>query len=176
MEKDLKAGKEIIKDILIALVLAGIIYLLIEPTIVKETSMQPNFYENDYLIVSKVSYKFSEPKRDDVVVFKSDLLDSKGKKKLLIKRIIGLPGDVITVKDGEVLINGEEEDQSFTRDGYTTGDIENFTVPENSYFCMGDNRVVSLDSRYPEVGAVSKDDLVGKVVFRAYPFNKIKIY
>ena len=96
--------KEWIKDILIAIVIAVVVIQFIKPTIVKESSMEPNFYENDYLFVSKQSYRFSEPKRGDVVVFHSSLVQENGDEKLLIKRVIGLPGETIDISDGKVYI------------------------------------------------------------------------
>lgn len=165
--------KEWIKDIIIAIVIALIVVQFIKPTIVKQSSMEPNFYENDYLFVSKQSYTFSEPKRGDVVVVHSSLLRENGDEKLLIKRVIGLPGDKIDISDGKVYINGEELVEDYTKEGYTTGDVDGLVVPENKVFCMGDNRRVSIDSRAPEVGCIDMDEVVGKVFLRLYPFNKI---
>ena len=165
--------KEWIKDIIIAVVIALVVVQFIKPTIVKQSSMEPNFYENDYLFVSKQSYTFSEPKRGDVVVVHSSLLRENGDEKLLIKRIIGLPGDKIDISDGKVYINGEELVEDYTKEGYTTGDVDGLVVPKDEVFCMGDNRRVSIDSRAPEVGCIDMDAVVGKVFLRLYPFNKI---
>lgn len=165
--------KEWIKDIVIAIVIALVVVQFIKPTIVKESSMEPNFYENDYLFVSKQSYTFSEPKRGDVVVVHSSLVRENGDEKLLIKRIVGLPGDKLDISDGKVYINGEELKEDYTKEGYTNGDIKGLEIPEGQVFCMGDNRRVSIDSRAPEVGCISIDEIVGKVVLRLYPFNKI---
>ena len=178
-EKNKKEGTadgimEWVKDILIALVIATIIIQFIKPTIVKESSMEPNFYSNDYLFINKMAYKFGHtPERGDVIVFHSELTTESGKKKLLIKRVIGLPGDKITVEDGQVYINGKEDDMSYTNDGYTPGEIQDQEVPNGCLFCMGDNRVVSVDSRDPSVGYVDQGDVVGRVFVRLYPFNKI---
>ena len=171
------------RDILIALVIALIISLLIKPTIVKESSMEPNFISNDYIFLSKIAYKFGrEPKRGDVVVFRTNsekLLDGNGKHKLLIKRVIGLPGDQVKIAGGEVYVNGEATDQSFTKNGETwvdapgDGEVLELTVPEGELFCMGDNREVSVDSRSEEVGCVDQDTVVGKAVFRLFPLSKI---
>lgn len=104
---------ELIKDIVIAVVIAFIIVQFIKPTIVMESSMEPNFYERDYLLVSRMAYKFDKmPQKGDVIIFKSDLETENGKKKLLIKRVIGLPGDEISIHDGMVSVNGELDDQS----------------------------------------------------------------
>ncbi|TDP45916.1 signal peptidase I [Aminicella lysinilytica] len=168
-----KVAMEWIRDIVIAVIIAVVIVQFIKPTIVKESSMEPNFYANNYLFINKMAYKFDKtPKKGDVIVFKSNLLTETGKKKLLIKRVIGVPGDVIDIKDGKVYINGKEDDQSYTMSGETIGSIDGLTVPKGKLFCMGDNRDVSIDSRYEEVGCVSESKVVGKVVFRAFPFNK----
>ena len=97
-----------IRDIAIAVVIAGIILAFFKPIIVQQESMQPNFYSGDYVITSRQSYRlFGEPERGDIIVFKSDLYDDSGKQKNLIKRIIGLPGDTVEIKEGDVYINGE---------------------------------------------------------------------
>lgn len=173
------------RDIILALLVALCISLLIKPTIVKESSMEPNFNSNDYIFLSRVAYKFGrEPKRGDVIVFRTDsdhLLDGKGNHKLLIKRVIGLPGDRIKIADGEVYVNGELDDQSYTKDGDTwvedRGDDEvlELTVPEGQLFCMGDNREVSIDSRSDDVGYVDEDTIVGKAVFRLLPLSAIGV-
>ena len=164
---------ELIKDLIIAIVIAFVIVQFIKPTIVMESSMEPNFYERDYLLVSRMAYKFDKmPQKGDVIIFKSDLRTEDGDKKLLIKRVIGLPGDQIMIRDGIVTINGETDEQGYTKDGVTSGEVE-ITVPEGELFCMGDNRAVSIDSRSSDVGCVEMDRVVGKAVFRAFPFNKI---
>lgn len=173
------------RDIIIALLIALCISLLIKPTIVKESSMEPNFNSNDYIFLSRIAYKFGgEPKRGDVIVFRTDsehLLDVKGRHKLLIKRVIGLPGDRIKIADGEVYVNGELDDQSYTKDGDTwvedRGDDEvlELTVPEGQLFCMGDNREVSIDSRSDDVGCVHEDTIVGKAIFRLLPLSAIGV-
>ncbi len=168
--------KEWIKDILIAVVIAVVVIQFIKPTVVKQSSMEPNFYENDYLFVSKQSYKlFGEPERGDVVVVHSSLVQDNGDEKMLIKRIIGLPGETIDIRDGQVYIDGEVLEEDYTKEGYTSGELENFTVPEGEYFCMGDNRRVSIDSRDPSVGCIPRDEIVGKVVLRLYPFSEFGI-
>lgn len=166
--------KEIIKDICIAAVIAAAVLTFVKPTIVKEHSMEPNIEENDYIFISKQSYKlFGEPQRGDVVVVHSSLSRENGDEKLLIKRIVGLPGERIDISDGKVYINGELMEESYTKEGYTNGDIRGLTVPEGEIFCMGDNRKVSMDSRDAKVGCIDIDDIVGKAVFRVYPFDQI---
>lgn len=165
------------RDIAIAVVIALAISMVIKPTVVKESSMEPNFFANDYIFLSRLAYKTGgQPKKGDVIVFRSNsksLLDDKGKNKLLIKRVIGVPGDKIRVVNGEVYINGEPDDQSYTRDGTTSGYIEDAVVPDGKVFCMGDNREVSIDSRSSEVGFIDQDTIVGKAVFRLLPLGNM---
>ena len=167
--------KSLIKDIIIAAILAAVVISFVRPTIVKQTSMQDTLNPNDYIIMYRMAYSGDkEPKRGDIVIFKSELQDENGKNKLLIKRVIGLPGDKITINDGKVYINDKEYDESYLKDGYTTGSVNNFKVPKGEYFVMGDNRVVSIDSRYSEVGCIKKDAIKGRAVLRLFPFTKIK--
>ncbi|WP_314923551.1 signal peptidase I [Mogibacterium diversum] len=167
--------KSLIKDIIVAAILAAVVISFVRPTIVKQTSMQDTLNPNDYIIMYRRAYSGDkEPKRGDIVIFKSELQDENGKNKLLIKRVIGLPGDKITINDGKVYINDKEYDESYLKDGYTTGSVNNFKVPKGEYFVMGDNRVVSIDSRYSEVGCIKKDAIKGRAVLRLFPFTKIK--
>ena len=167
--------KSLIKDILLAAILAAVVISFVRPTIVKQTSMQDTLNPNDYIIMYRRAYSGDkEPKRGDIVIFKSELQDENGKNKLLIKRVIGLPGDKITINDGKVYINDKEYDESYLKDGYTTGSVNNFKVPKGEYFVMGDNRVVSIDSRYSEVGCIKKDAIKGRAVLRLFPFTKIR--
>lgn len=165
--------KEWVKAIATAVVMAVIIVQFIVPTTVYGVSMEPNFEHKDYLIVNRQAYAHDrQPARGDVVVFTSHLKDKNGNEKKLIKRVVGLPGESVEVRDGSVYINGEKLNEDYTKDGTTNGNVSPVIVPENGYFCLGDNRLHSTDSRYLEVGFVDKEDLVGEVVFRVYPFNK----
>ena len=168
---------EWIRDIVIAVIIAAIILAFFKPIIVQQESMQPNFYSGDYLITSRQAYRlFGQPERGDVIVFKSHLDDEKGKQKNLIKRIIGLPGDTVEIKNGDVYINGELLQEEYVAEQGLSGEMEAVTVPEGRLFVMGDNRRVSQDSRSPEVGTIEMDSIVGKVVLRLYPFNQIKVF
>ena len=163
--------KELIRDILVALVIVLILTSIIKPTIVKESSMEPTLFENHYLIVNKLAYKMGEAERGDIIVFESELETEEGDKKLLIKRIVGLPGETVTVADGEVYIDGQLLEENYLKDGITPGDINNCKIPEGQLFVMGDNRAVSIDSR--ELGCINEDTVMGKAVFRLFPFNQI---
>ena len=162
-----------IRDIIIAIIIALMISQFITPTIVQEHSMDDTLHNNDYLILWKMAYRSSEPSYGDIVVFKSNLLDDNGKGKLLIKRVVAKSGDTIAVKDGYVYRNGKQLMETYTKDGYTNGGIDETVVPEGKLFLLGDNRVVSIDSRDPSVGFVDEDLLVGKAVLRLYPLNKM---
>lgn len=166
--------KEFIKDVLIAIVIVVAITAVIKPTIVKESSMEPTLYENNYLFVNKLSYITKDhPKYEDIIVFESDLEKDDGSgKKLLIKRVIGVEGDVITISDGIVYRNGYPLEEQYTLEGYTSGEVYDYLVPEDEVFVMGDNRSVSLDSRDPSVGTVDEDDIMGKAFIRLYPFSE----
>lgn len=165
--------KGMIRDILIACAIAFVISLFIRPTLVKETSMEPTVHPNDYVIMSKQAYTFGKIERGDIIVFKSDLKLDDNHNKLLIKRVIGIPGDIITISDGNVYLNGDKLEEPYIASGGTIGEIYNLTVPEGEVFVMGDHRNVSVDSR--KLGCIDQDDIVGQAVFRLYPFDKIGV-
>ena len=172
--------KEFIKDLIMAIVIVLAITMVIKPTIVKESSMEATLYENNYLFVNKLAYKMKDhPTRGDIIVFKSNIEDTeKGGTKLLIKRVIGVEGDTITLEDGYVYRNGQKLDEPYVKEQgmtYATQEIVDYEVPEDQVFCMGDNREVSLDSRSPDVGTVYEKNILGKAFFRLYPFNKIGV-
>ena len=166
-------AKEWIKDIVIALAVAFLGLQFIKPTIVQEHSMENTLQPNDYLFVSKQSYRlFGDPQRGDIIVFHSSLTTADGDEKLLVKRIIAVGGDTISIADGVVYVNGEPQDEPYTRDGYTNTEMEEVTVPEGKLFCMGDNRQNSRDSRDPMIGLVDEDEVLGKAVLRLFPFSR----
>ena len=172
--------KSLLIDVVIALILAAIVLFFIRPTIVKQSSMEDTLHENDYMIMYKQAYRSNSPERGDIIIFQSDLVNEEtGKNKLLIKRAIGLPGDEIMIKDDQLYINGEVYKEDYLKDGYTPAfeiplEGETYTVPDGTYFCMGDNRAGSVDSRRNEVGVVPAEAIKGKVVVRLYPFNRIR--
>lgn len=151
-----------------------VLYLvLITPHQVDGQSMDPTYKNDQYLIANKLIYKLSSPKRGDVVIFKrTDTQD-------YIKRIIGLPGDTVTLQDGTFFVNGEKLDESEYLDNVITdgraylGDGESITVPDEHYFVSGDNRNHSSDSR--DFGPVKFEDIKGRVWFVVYPLNDFHI-
>lgn len=166
--------KEIIswlKTISVSMIFAFGITLCIQPTVVRGESMYPTLTNNDYLMVNKLSYINQSPKRGDIIVFKTDLIDNKSnKKKDLVKRVIALPGEHIIIKDNEVFIDDKKLNEGYLDGVNTDGNID-MIVPQNHIFTMGDNRPKSGDSR--EIGTINIDDVIGKVYIRLYPFNKI---
>lgn len=163
---------DILKIGLIALVIVlPVRYFLFQPFIVKGESMAPNFETGDYLIVDEISYRFSEPQRGDVVVFKYP----KDTTQRFIKRIIGIPGETVNVKDGQVSIAKDSEiiilDESYLPDNLKTlGDI-NITLGADEYFVLGDNRQYSFDSR--AWGVVPRKNIIGKAFLRIFPLSTL---
>ncbi len=162
--------KELIRDLIIVILVAVCIITLVKPIIVKKTSMEPTLYENDYLMISKQAYTiFGEPERGDIVVFphvEGNVTE------LYIKRVIGLPGDNVTIANGLVYINGEPITEEYTKDGVTYGDVTDYLVPEGKIYVLGDNREVSVDSRSEAVGCIDIDEITGKALLRVFPFGK----
>lgn len=170
---------EWVKDIVIAVAIALLILAFFKPIIIQQESMLETFQPNDYVITSRQAYTlFGDCKHGDVIVFKSGLLDENGKSKNLIKRIVGLPGDVVEVReDGYVYLNGEKLKETYIKDQGISNQLFGTVyaeVPEGMLFVMGDNRMVSLDSRSADVGFVDQDSIVGKVVLRFLPFSNME--
>lgn len=171
-DKFKKEAIEWIKIIATALVFAFIITQFIRPTLVKGESMYPTLEENDYLIINRMSYKFGEPKSGDIIVFSTDLLQDDGTPKDLVKRVIAVEGDHIKIENSNVYVNDKLIEEPYIHDNYTEGAID-MVIPEGKVFAMGDNREKSLDSRYEDVGLVDEKDIMGKVMVRLFPLNKI---
>ncbi len=171
-EKIKKEVFEWIKVFALAVVFAFIITQFVKPTLVRGDSMYSTLEDGDYLIINRMSYKFGEIKHGDIIVFESDLHQEDGTNKDLVKRVIGVAGDKVKIKDSKVYVNEKELNEPYIHNEITEGDIDT-VVPENSVFVLGDNREISLDSRYEEVGFINESDILGKVFVRLYPFNKI---
>lgn len=163
---------EWIKTIILSLVIALVITTFVKPTIVKNYSMSPTLEENDFLIINRFLYKRSTPKKGDIVVFQSNLKTDTGEDKLLIKRVIAVPGDHILIREGKVYINGKLLEEDYIPGVYTDGFVD-ITIPEEKVFVMGDNRGNSLDSRDSHLGLIDYDVIMGKAFVRLFPFNKI---
>ena len=161
---------DIVKIVIIALIIIiPIRFFVVQPFFVRGASMEPTYSQGDYLLVDEISYRFSEPDRGDVIIFRAPT----GESQFFIKRVIGLPGETVRVAGGEVLIIND----AFT-DGFVlgeeyignsiTGNLET-TLNENEYFMLGDNRGASFDSR--AWGPLEHDLIIGKVFLRAWPFG-----
>lgn len=164
---------ELVKIVLIALVvIIPIRYFLFQPFYVRGASMEPNFYDNEYLIVDEITYRFTDPERGDVIVVKVP----EKKSDFLIKRIIGMPGETIEIKDGEIIIfndknpNGFVLTENYLKEGLTTLGYKKEVIGEEEYYIMGDNRHVSLDSR--SFGPLEGDNIVGRAWLRVWPFDQ----
>lgn len=168
--------KEFVKELAIAVVIAVLITQVVKPTVIKESSMEPTMYENNYVLLNRQAYNIGEPKRGDIIVFHTGLKRDDGKEKLLIKRVVGLPGEKVSIMDGKVYINDVEIKEDYIKDGATDGYIEGSIVPKGELFVMGDNRYVSVDSRLEQVGTVKINDVVGKAMIRLYPFDQIRTF
>ena len=165
---------DFLTPIIIALIIAMILkYCVFANIIVPTGSMLNTIQEKDRLIVSRLDYKFNEPERYDIAVFKYP----DDEKTLFVKRIIGLPGETVNIVDGTVYVTGTDGKTIELRDDFVSEENKDnyngtFVVPEDCYFVMGDNRDNSVDSRYwTTTNFVSRDKFVGKVMFRYYPFN-----
>jgi len=160
-----------VKLILSAFIIAFILKTYVfQIALVNQISMEPTLYEGQILIIAKVNYLFGDPERGNIVVLKDELED-----KYLIKRVIGLPGEVIDIKNDRVYIDGEELKPDYTQAPTQDNGFIKSKVPEGKYFVMGDNRTHSRDSRSDTVGYVNRSNIVGKAVFRIWPVSKIGI-
>lgn len=153
-----------------AIVAAGVIIFVGERTKITGSSMEPVLSDGDQVILDKLTYRFKAPERFDIVVFPGP----GDQKRLFVKRIIGLPGEIIRIANGVVYINDREISWDYAKDYYTHQGTMTKTVKlgKDDYFVLGDNRENSLDSRYKEVGSVRRDEIIGRVIFRIYPWKQ----
>ncbi|MDX1535674.1 MAG: signal peptidase I [Candidatus Spechtbacterales bacterium] len=156
------------------LIIIPIRYFIVQPFFVRGASMEPSYQQGDYLLVDEISYRFSEPERGEVIVFKFPGNTSQ----FYIKRIIGLPGETIIIKEGEITIQNNKNPEGFVLDEpyinelMTPGDLE-ISLESTEYFVLGDNRDASHDSR--RWGPLNERFIVGRVLLRAFPFNKFNV-
>ena len=176
-EKSRGIAGEILSFLLYVVVVVGITFLIIhyvgQRTYVSGSSMENTLSDGDNLIVDKLTYRFSDPKRFDIIVFPYKYEENT----YFIKRIIGLPGETIQVTDGKIYINGQVLDESYGREVLKSGGIAEtpITLGEDEYFVMGDNRNDSMDSRDPSVGVLHKSELVGRAWVRIWPLSKFGV-
>lgn len=169
---------EILGWILYIAVILGLTFFIItfvgQRTRVSGSSMETTLHDGDNLIVEKLSYRFNDPKRYDIIVFPYQYEENT----YYIKRIIGLPGETVQVIDGYTYINGELLDTDiYGAEVMLSPGIaaEPIVLGEDEYFVLGDNRNHSADSRDPSVGVLTKDDLIGRAWVRIFPFNSVGV-
>ncbi|ABR49755.1 signal peptidase I [Alkaliphilus metalliredigens QYMF] len=160
------------KVIIFAAIISLVIAILARPTIITGESMTPTLGHGCVLFVNQLNYKTKEPTHGDIIVFKSNIKVD-GKKIELIKRVIALEGEQITIGDGKVFINQEELEEPYIPQGMLTlGELDG-VVPKGRVFVLGDNRINSTDSRSYKVGSVKVDAVVGKAYFRLLPLSLV---
>ena len=172
-QKVLQFFWDLLKVVCVSLaIIIPVRYFLIQPFYVKGASMEPSFYDHEYLIIDEISYRFNDPSRGDIIVFKYP----KDPSQYFIKRIIGLPGEVVDISDNRVYIHGADdnkqkfllEENEYLPDENRALDSRKWTLGPDEYYVMGDNREYSLDSR--RFGPVDSSLIIGRVWFRGWPF------
>ena len=169
--------KELVKVLLVSLaIVLPVRYFIVQPFIVRGASMEPNFYDRDYLVVDELSYAFREPARGEVVIFRYP----QDPRQFFIKRIIGLPNEQVEIKSGQVKIINLSQPQGFVLAepylnnlGLAAGPDAVAVLGQQEYFVLGDNRAASSDSRF--WGALTRKFLIGRAGFRAWPFSQFGI-
>lgn len=168
--------------VLVGFLAASLItHFCIYETRVEGSSMEPALSDRDHVFIEKIGYHFHNPKRYEIIVFPVTIPEKEKKKETketsyYVKRIIGMPGETVQIQDGNVYIDGRK----LVTDTYRLSEIldpgiagEEIKLKEDEYFVLGDNRNLSTDSRSEYVGAIKKDDIDGKVVFRIWPFSRM---
>lgn len=149
-----------------------IVHFIGQRTVVEGSSMETTLQDGDNLIVNKVCYRVGEPKRFDIIVFPYLYEDNT----YYIKRVIGLPGETVYIDDeGVIYINGKELNEHYGAEIIQNAGLAAtpITLAEDEYFVLGDNRNRSEDSRFSDVAEIKRDDIIGKAIFRIYPFDNI---
>ncbi len=175
-EEKINIKKEILSWVLTLAVTFGLIFVLknyvIINAMVPTGSMENTIMPDDQMFGNRLAYKFAEPDRGDVIFF----YYPDDEKQKFIKRIIGLPGETVTIVDAKVYINGELLEETYLKEEWIngTGPYE-FKVPEGCYFVMGDNRNTSHDARYWQNTYVKREKIIGQAGFIYYPFDRIGV-
>lgn len=165
---------DIVKIVIISLaIIVPIRYFIMQPFFVRGASMHPTFESGDYLIINEIGYRFGEPKRGDVIVFRPPQNNTK---QFYIKRIIGLPGEAVKVEAGKVWVGASEESLAELKEEYiaeTTPGNANIELGNEEYFVLGDNRNASSDSR--SWGPLTRKNIIGKAWIRAWPVSDFEL-
>jgi len=170
---------ELVKVVAISLaIIIPVRYFLIQPFYVKGASMEPSFYDKEYLIIDEISYRFNTPERGDIIVFRYP----RNPEEYFIKRIIGLPGEKVEIQDGSVYVYNKENPLGLKlEEPYLAADQKTYALSEepvalsdSEYYVLGDNRNASKDSR--SFGPVDKKLITGRVLLRGWPFNRVDVF
>lgn len=161
----------IISMIFVVILAFAIRTFVFEPVRVDGRSMVPTLQDNEHMFVEKISYLFRAPKRGEIVICYYP-----GYTKSCVKRVIGMPGEIVAVHDGVVYINGKALDESAYWGGYVNGELKATQVGEDEYFVMGDNRNNSKDSRAATVGPIPIEKIKGRVSAVFFPFDHFRTF
>ena len=159
--------------VLITVIACVLLLVLFNPKVNYEDSMEDTIKPRDMIMLSVMAYQNADVSFGDVIVCRSAMMDEHGDMIEVCSRVIGIPGDVLEIRDGYVFRNDEKLDEPYTKDGRTDGKMMHLTIPENYYFVLGDNRQNSVDSRDHRVGLVNVGQIEGKVVFRLLPVSRM---
>lgn len=170
-----------IQAFVFALSIFILLYLFIaQPNQVNGQSMIPNFYDKEFVLTDKLTYRFREPQRGEVVIFKAPPSEPCAIDECeYIKRVIGLPGEIIEIREGKVFINGKRLEENYlspktiTQEGGFLREGKRYRIPEGSFALFGDNREHSRDSR--EFGFVGRERIIGRAIFVYWPPNRFGI-
>ncbi len=175
MSKDVRAAFQYILWFGAVLLLSFLlIHFVAQRTDVNGTSMVPTLEDGDQLIADKVTYRFRDPERFDIIIFPYQYAE----KTYFIKRIIGLPGERVRIDEqGKIYINEKVLEEHYGLEQMVNPGLaaEEITLGDDEYFVLGDNRNVSEDSRYPDVGNIKRKDIIGRAWLRIYPFSRFGI-
>lgn len=174
MEKEKSVLRELVGWLVYILVIVAVTGLIVtfvgQRTRVSGQSMETTLHDGDNLIVDKISFRFRDPKRFEIIVFPYKYEENT----YYIKRIMGLPGETVQVKDGYLYINGEKLEENYGNELMNSAGIaaEPIVLGEDEYFVLGDNRNHSSDSREPKVGVIKREDLLGRAWIRIWPLDQ----
>lgn len=167
-------GRELLEDVVLVIVVLAVVFFLknyvLINAVIPSGSMENTIMTGDRVFGNRLAYQFGEPERGDIVIFKYP----DNEEELYIKRVIGLPGDKVEIRDGLVYLNDSAKplEEPYLKET-PVGDYGPYQVPEDGYFMLGDNRNWSKDSRFWENTYVTREEVLAKAVFRYYPFDEI---
>lgn len=167
-------GRELLEDVVLVIVVLAVVFILknyvLINAVIPSGSMEDTIMTGDRVFGNRLAYRFGEPERGDIVIFKYP----DNEEELYIKRVIGLPGDKVEIRDGLVYLNDSAKplEEPYLKET-PVGDYGPYQVPEDGYFMLGDNRNWSKDSRFWENTYVTREEVLAKAVFRYYPFDEI---